>query len=112
MTKSIQPDLFFKQLEAVIKARRATGDNDFSYVAKLIGEGNGAVAKKVGEEATEVVIAALSEGPDKLVAESADLLFHLMLLLELNDRSLDDVAAELSNRMGLSGIEEKNSRTK
>ncbi|HNW18221.1 MAG TPA: phosphoribosyl-ATP diphosphatase, partial [Sphingorhabdus lacus] len=67
--------------------------------------------QKVGEEATETVIASLSGDPAKLTAEAADLLFHLLVLLAEGGVSVDDVLAELDRRDGISGIAEKASRT-
>lgn len=97
------------RLEAVIAERRA-GDPAASYVAKLNARGVGKIAQKVGEEATETVIAALTGTQAELVGEAADLLFHLMVLLSAKDVPLADVLAELQRREGTSGIEEKASR--
>ena len=96
------------RLEATIRARR-TADPSSSYVAKLTAAGRAKIAQKVGEEATETVIAALAQ-PDKLTAEAADLLFHLLVLLADAGLTLADVEAELARREGLSGLEEKAAR--
>lgn len=96
-------------LEATIRARKGA-DPASSYVAKLFGKGRAKIAQKVGEEATEVVIAAVSETPQALTGEAADLLFHLLVLLADAGLSLDDVRAELRRREGLSGIDEKAAR--
>ncbi len=101
-------DDILTRLEATIRARRG-GDAGASYVASLFAGGTPRIARKVGEEAVETVIAALAE-PDTLVAEAADLVFHLLVLLAAAGLSLDDVTAELARREGLSGIEEKASR--
>ena len=98
------------RLEATIAARRA-GDPDASYVARLIAKGRGKMAQKVGEEATEVVIAALTGSPEALVGEAADLLFHLLVLMGDCGVSLAQVTAELERREGTSGIAEKASRS-
>ncbi len=98
-----------KRLEQTI-AERATAAPDESYVAKLNAKGLETIAKKLGEEATETVIAALSQGKDELVAESADLLFHLLVLLQAKGVSLDQVMSELDRREGVSGLVEKASR--
>lgn len=98
------------QLEAVIR-ERLTADPATSYVARLNSKGLDAILKKIGEEATETVIAAKSGDKGQVVYESADLLFHLMVLLAAEGLSLDDVFAELQRREGVSGIEEKNART-
>ena len=98
-----------KRLEQTI-AERATAAPDESYVAKLNAKGLETIAKKLGEEATETVIAALSQGKDELVAESADLLFHLLVLLQAKGVSLNQVMSELDRREGVSGLVEKASR--
>ncbi len=98
------------RLEATIAARSA-GDPASSYVAKLHAKGRGKMAQKVGEEATEVVIAALTGSRDELVGEAADLVFHLLVLLGASDVSLSQVVAELERREGVSGIAEKASRS-
>ena len=98
-----------QRLEQTIATRR-TGDPDTSYVAKLNAKGLGKIAQKLGEEATETIIAALTEDHKALVGEAADLLFHLMVLLGAKDVPLGDVLAELDRREGVSGIAEKASR--
>lgn len=97
------------KLEATIAARRHA-DPATSYVAKLNSRGVGKIAQKVGEEATETVIAALAGDRAELVGESADLLFHLLVLLGAKDVPLAEVLAELDRREGLSGIAEKAAR--
>jgi len=97
------------RLEAVIAERRAA-DPSTSYVAKLNARGVGKIAQKVGEEATETVIAALSGDRRELVGEAADLLFHLLVLLGAKDVPLAEVLAELDRREGTSGIAEKAAR--
>ena len=92
-------------------AERASASADTSYVAKLNAKGLETIAKKLGEEATETVIAALSQGHDELVAESADLLFHLLVLLQAKGVSVAQVMAELDRREGVSGLAEKASRS-
>lgn len=97
------------RLEATIAARRAA-DPDSSYVAKLHARGLGKIAQKLGEEATETVIAALTEDDKALTGEAADLMFHLMVLLGARDVPLAAVLAELDRREGVSGIAEKAAR--
>ena len=97
------------RLEAVIAERRGASAGS-SYVASLFAKGREKIAQKVGEEATETVIAALSGDPAKLTSEAADLLFHLLVLLADGDVSVDDVLAELDRRDGVSGIAEKAAR--
>ncbi len=99
-----------KRLEETIAARRSASPDE-SYVAKLNAKGLPKIAEKVGEEAVETVIAALSGSDMDLVGESADLLFHLLVLLDAKGVSLDQVLAELERREGLSGLEEKASRS-
>jgi len=91
------------RLEATIATRRAA-DPESSYVAKLHAKGLGKIAQKLGEEATETVIAALTEDDKALTGEAADLIFHLMVLLGAA------VLAELDRREGVSGIAEKAAR--
>ncbi len=97
------------QLEQTIAARRG-GDAAQSYVAKLCASGRGKIAQKLGEEAVETVIAALSEDKAALTGEAADLIFHLLVLLADSGVALDDVLAELDRREGVSGIAEKAAR--
>ncbi|MYL98621.1 phosphoribosyl-ATP diphosphatase [Novosphingobium sp. FGD1] len=99
------------RLEATIAERRSA-DPQSSYVAKLNARGLGKIAQKLGEEATETVIAALTEGREALVGEAADLIFHLVVLLSAKGVPLSEVMAELDRREGVSGIAEKASRPK
>ncbi len=92
------------RLADVIEARKA-GDPEKSYVARLFHKGTDAILKKIGEEATEVVIAKDADAP-KLVGEVADLWFHSMLALSVFGLKPADVLAELERREGLSGLEE------
>lgn len=98
------------RLEATVAARRAA-DPDTSYVAKLNARGLPKIAQKLGEEAVETVIAAMANDRDGLVGEAADLLFHLVVLLNRQGVPLAEVMAELDRREGVSGIAEKASRT-
>jgi phosphoribosyl-ATP pyrophosphohydrolase len=93
------------RLAGVIEARRA-GDPDKSYVARLFQKGGDAILKKIGEEATEVVMACKDGVPSKIVGEVADLWFHSMLALSAHGLTPADVLAELERREGLSGLEE------
>ena len=97
------------QLEQTI-ARRRSADPSQSYVAKLTSRGRAKIAQKVGEEAVETVIAALSGDTADTIGESADLLFHLFVLLADCGISLDSVLDELERREGLSGLAEKAAR--
>lgn len=109
MADSATPADTLVRLEAVIASRRGA-DPASSYVAKLHAKGLGKIAQKLGEEATETIIAALTEDDQALVGEAADLLFHLLVLLGARDVPLADVLAELDRREGTSGIAEKASR--
>ncbi len=93
------------RLAAVIEARRA-GDPDKSYVARLTAKGLDAILKKVGEEATEVVMAAKDGDAARVTAEVADLWFHSMIALAQFGLKPADVLAELERREGQSGLEE------
>ena len=97
-------------LHQVLEARKnATPES--SYVASLYAKGRPAIAKKLGEEATETVIAAMQDDKAQLIYETADLWFHSMVLLAHADLTPQDVLNELARRFGLSGHEEKASRT-
>ncbi|WP_379551661.1 phosphoribosyl-ATP diphosphatase [Qipengyuania sp. DGS5-3] len=97
------------RLEQTIMSRRSAPPEE-SYVALLNSKGIEVVAQKLGEEATEAVIAAVTGNREELIAESADVLFHLIVLLNASDLTLADVMAELDRREGVSGIDEKASR--
>lgn len=97
------------RLQATIAARR-NADPSASYVAKLHAGGLPKIAQKLGEEAVETVIAALSGDRAELVGEAADLLFHLTVLLDAKNVPLAEVFAELDRREGTSGIAEKAAR--
>ncbi len=94
------------QLAATIKARREVGAEQ-SYTRQLLDAGSGRCAKKLGEEAVETVIAGCSEDDAALTSEAADLIYHLLVLLECRDVALVDVLDELASRMGTSGLDEK-----
>jgi len=98
------------RLERTIGQRRAAAAED-SYVATLFARGLPVIARKLGEEAVESVIAALSGDRDELVGEAADLLFHLLVLLAEKDIPLAAVLAELERREGTSGHAEKAARS-
>ena len=93
------------RLAQVIEARRG-GDPEKSYVARLFSKGGDAILKKIGEEATETVMAGKDGDAQKIVYEVADLWFHSMLLLAQHGLKPADVLAELERREGLSGLEE------
>lgn len=95
---------------ATLIEERRNNDTDKSYVASLFAKGNKKIAEKVGEEAIETVIAGIAEDDKALISESADLLFHLCVLWADRGVTPDDVMAELRNRMGISGLDEKAAR--
>jgi phosphoribosyl-ATP pyrophosphohydrolase len=96
-------------LERIV-AERAKASPDQSWTAKLVAHGQPKAAKKLGEEAVETVIAAISNDKDNLVAESADLLYHLMVVLNIAGVPLQNVMEELGRRTAQSGLQEKASR--
>ena len=100
-----------ERLAVTIRARRTATASGSSYTRQLLDAGPAGCAKKLGEEAIETVIAATSESEDKLKEEAADLLYHLLVLLESRNVSLEDVLSVLERRSGTSGLEEKSSRT-
>lgn len=91
-------------------AERKTASADQSYTARLISQGVQKCAKKLGEEAVETALAAVTRDKRHIAAESADLLYHLLVLLEATDVSLADVMAELERRRGIGGLAEKAAR--
>ena len=100
-----------ERLFETIKGRHGD-DPDTSYTAKLFANGRGEIARKLGEEATETIVAALDETDEKVVSESADLLYHLLVLWADVGISPSHVWTELARREGTSGIAEKNARPK
>jgi phosphoribosyl-ATP pyrophosphohydrolase len=99
-------DGVLKKLADVIDSRKG-GDPAQSYVARLLARGDDAILKKIGEEATETVMAAKDGAADRIVAETADLWFHCMVMLAHHGLRPEQVLAELERRAGTSGIEEK-----
>lgn len=93
-----------------VLAQRKQADPDSSYVAKLYSKGIDSILKKIGEEATETVIAAKDGNREQIIYETADLWFHTLVMLSQQGLSSADVLAELSRRFGLSGLDEKASR--
>ncbi len=98
-----------ERLAAVLESRRG-GDPDKSYVARLFAKGPDAILKKIGEEATETVMAAKDGDPRRIVAETADLWFHCLVMLAHFGLKPGDVVAELERREGVSGLAEKAAR--
>lgn len=98
-----------KRLTETLEARKSAAP-DSSYVAKLHAKGLDAILKKIGEEATETVMAAKDGQNEKIIYEVADLWFHTLVLLSHKGLSAQDVLNELARREGVSGIDEKASR--
>jgi phosphoribosyl-ATP pyrophosphohydrolase len=101
---------YLDTLLATIKSR-VGADPETSYVAKLMKKGTRRIAKKVGEEAVEVALAAVAQPKEKVVSESADLLFHLLMLWQAVGVEPKEVMEEFKRREGVSGIAEKASRS-
>ena len=100
-----------QQLAQILEQRKLES-SDKSYVASLYAKGLNAILKKIGEEATETVIAAKDGDKKQIIYETADLWFHCMVLLADQDLGPDDVLKELQRRFGLSGLKEKAQRNK
>lgn len=98
------------RLEATIAARKAEGDTTASHTAQLLAKGRLKCAQKFGEEAVEAIIAATAGDQDELISESADTLYHMLVMLAASDVKLAEVMAELERREGVSGVTEKAAR--
>jgi len=103
------PDNVLERLAATIKARRGESAGK-SYTRQLLDAGPERCARKLGEEAIETVIAGVHQSDDALTAEAADLMYHLVVLLESRNIAFADVVKVLEGRMGVSGLDEKASR--
>lgn len=103
-------DFTLDDLAAIIATRARSGD-DGSYTRKLVNKGVAKCAKKLGEEAVEAAIAAVEGDREGLRAEAADVLYHLLVVLEASGVELNDVMAELAGRTGRTGLQEKASRS-
>lgn len=101
-------DILERLYKVVLERRKA--DPETSYIAKRLKQGTAKIAQKLGEEAVETVIAAMEKDRAGVISESADLLFHWLLLLVDSGVSVDEVMAELTRREGISGLDEKASR--
>jgi phosphoribosyl-ATP pyrophosphohydrolase len=95
---------------AVIVNERATASADVSYTRKLLDRGVEHCAKKLGEEAVEMALAAVGDDRDRVIGEAADLLYHLLVVLQVRGIALSEVEAVLQQRTGQSGLAEKASR--
>ncbi len=103
------PDFSLADLEAIVAERGRSGAAD-SWTAKLFASGTERAAKKLGEEAVETVIAAVGDDRKALISESADLIYHWLVVLALADVSVAEIMAELESRTGRSGLAEKAAR--
>jgi len=108
-TQTAPADFTLRDLEARLRERAGAPAAE-SYTRRLLDRGVSHCAKKFGEEAAEAVIAAVSEAPERLASEAADVLYHLLVLLAARGVSLADVEAELAARTRQSGLEEKAAR--
>lgn len=99
------------RLETTISSRLAAGEAGSSYVAGLHARGLPVIARKLGEEAVEAIVAALSGTREELIGEAADVVFHLLVLLGEKRVAVSEVLAELDRREGTSGLDEKASRS-
>ena len=104
------PDFTLEELAEIVAVRAASGDAG-SYTARLAGKGIAACAQKVGEEAVEAVIAAVSRDVEGLKREAADVLYHLLVLLHVSGVSFADVKAELQRRTAQTVLDEKAGRS-
>ena len=104
------PDILQRLTETLEARKQASPES--SYVAKLFSRGEDAILKKIGEEATELILASKGGDRSHLVYETADLWFHCMVLLAQHGVSAADVLNELARREGMSGIAEKDSRSR
>ena len=102
-------DFTLDDLAAIIADRARSGDSG-SYTARLVGEGVARCARKFGEEAVEATLAAVGEDDKALTGEAADVLYHLLVMLEARGVALSSVMAELERRTGQSGLAEKAAR--
>jgi phosphoribosyl-ATP pyrophosphohydrolase len=100
-----------KELDELLEQRKQANPDE-SYTAKLLGDGLDSILKKVGEEATETVIASKSGKNEEIIHEIADLWFHTLVLLKHHELNSSDILKELERRFGLSGLEEKANRSK
>jgi phosphoribosyl-ATP pyrophosphohydrolase len=105
------PVFTLNDLAARVK-ERAAASPEVSYTRKLIDKGVAHCAKKLGEEAVETALAAVTEDRGRLIAEAADLMYHLLVLLEARGVTLAEVEAALAERVGMSGLDEKASRSR
>ncbi len=101
-------DTLERLYKVVLERRKADPEN--SYIAKRLKQGTAKIAQKLGEEAVETVISAIEKDREGIISESADLLFHWLLLLADRDIKVSEVMAELERREGISGLDEKASR--
>lgn len=97
-------------LEKRVAERAAATNSDASYTRKLLDRGIAHCAKKLGEEAVETVLAAATEDRDRVIAETADLIYHLLVVLKARSISLAEIESVLAARINMSGLEEKAAR--
>lgn len=100
---------YLNHLYAIVESRRNVSPDE-SYIAKLFAKGRRKIAQKVGEEGVETALAAVAETREDVISESADLMFHLLVLWAECGITPDEVMAEMQKREGISGLDEKKSR--
>ncbi|RLA08865.1 MAG: phosphoribosyl-ATP diphosphatase [Gammaproteobacteria bacterium] len=105
----MQNNNILEQIQQVAEARK-TASAEKSYISSLYQQGTDKILQKIGEEATETILAAKSTDTEHLIKEIADLWFHSIVLLSHKDLKIDDVLQELQQRFGLSGLDEKKQR--
>ncbi len=108
--KSVVDQDILESIFQIIQERKQLGDGEKSYVKSLFDKGLDKILSKIGEEATETAVAGKGGDPEEIVYETADLFFHVLILLGYYDLPPEKIYAELRRRFGLSGIEEKASR--
>lgn len=111
MIDKIHENFTLSDLAKIVRTRSNSNDSN-SYTRQLLSKGRIECGKKFGEEAIEVVIAATNGSKGEIVSETADLLYHLLVLLEVSQVELEEIMQELANRTGQSGLEEKKLRNK
>ena len=103
-------DKILQAIEKILEDRKSSS-KDNSYVASLYNQGTNKILEKISEESEEVIMAAKNEGKEEIIHEVADLWFHSLVLLRHKNISIEEIESELAKRFGISGLEEKASRS-
>ena len=104
-------DKILQAIEKILEDRKSSS-KDNSYVASLYNQGTNKILEKISEESEEVIMAAKNEGKEEIIHEVADLWFHSLVLLRHKNISIEEIESELAKRFGISGLEEKASRSR